>query len=169
MRNPGWRRWLAGGLMMLGGAMALGDLGAPDDPMASAEATLMRWAPRLGIPPAALRRELAAKPLWTRATAESAWRARVRQAHRVRETLRTLAVSVGALVLGFGILLRKPWATPLLATGLLAWTGLYALDLAEAGTPVPWLFAIGQGLNLLFLLGLWAWLRRDDRRVYSLS
>lgn len=156
---------MAGGLMMLGGGMALGDLGAPDDPVATAEATLLRWAPSLGISPAALRRELRAGPLWSRAASESAWRARVRQAHRARETARTLAVSVGALVLGLGILLRKPWASPLLAAGLLVWTGLYVLDLAEAGKPTPWLFAVGQGLNMLFLLGLWAWLRRDDRRV----
>jgi hypothetical protein len=154
--------------MMLGGVMALGDLGAPDNPVAYAEATLMRWAPRLGLSRTALRRELKASPLWSLAASESRWRARTRQAHRGQETARTLAVSAGALALALGILFSKPWASPLLAAGLLVWTGLYALDLVEARRflgQTPWLFAVGQGLNLLFLLGLWAWLRRDDRRV----
>ena len=97
----------------------------------------------------------------------SGWRAQAREAHRLRENLRALSVSAGALAVAWGILRRRRWAGPLLGAGILVWTGLYLMDLAEARRVLgglPWLFAPGQGLNLLFLAGLWAWLRRDDRQ-----
>lgn len=154
--RAGWRRWLAGILLAGGGLGALPDLAAPDDPLAAVEARLPDLALEM----------LQGMPLYPEAALESRWRAATRGAHRWRENLRTLAVSIGAMVLAWGVILRRRWAAPLLAWGLGIWTALYALDLFEAHRllgHLPFLFAWGQGLNLLFLLGLWIWLRRDDR------
>ena len=153
MRNPGWRRALAGGLLALGGLGALADPLAPDDPAAEAERTLARLAGP------GIRDVLQSAPFWPRLARESAWRASVRRAHRGLDALRSLAAGFGALALGWGILAREPWAATLLAAGLLIWSGLYAWDLLEAES-IPFLFAFGQGFNLLCLAGLWVWLKR---------
>ena len=145
--------------MALGGLGTLMDLGAPDDPMREVEALLGRF--RLQPVLARLRQ----MPSYLQALAESRWRAETRRIHGVREGLRTLAVSFGALILAWGILRRKSWAPRLLGVGLLAWTGLYVLDLAEGRRflgGIPRIFASAQALNLLFIAGLWAWLRGDD-------
>lgn len=144
--------------MTLGGLAAPLDLAAPDDPAALQEAFYAQIAVSGGPD---MRPILSRIPVYAEMRLESALRGRVRRAHRVRETLRTLAVSAGALAVAWGIVARRRWAAPLLGTGIAVWTGLYALDLYEAGL-FPWISGIGQGMNLLFLWGLWVWLRRDD-------
>ena len=165
MPTPGWRRWLAGILLALGGLIALGDLAAPDDPLGEFERQLAAACRTTRLDPARVLSNLRAQPLYAQASRESAWRSEVRHQHRNRESLRTAAVSLGALALAWGILSRRRWAAPLLAAGLALWTALYAQDLVEGFRflgALPALFAWGQGLNLLFLAGLWLWLRRDD-------
>ena len=158
----GWRRGLAAGLMLLGGLATPLDLLAPDDPMAALEALYAR----AGVPE--LARTLKAQPSTAHLWEESRWRAATRRTHRKREILRTLVLAAGAVILAVGILRRRRWAAALLGAGLFLWTGLYALDLAEGRRflgHLPVGFAWGQGLNLLFILGLGLWLRRDDRQA----
>lgn len=161
MSGIGWQRGLAALLMALGGLGALGSLAAPPDPIAAMESRLAGLG--LREPLAALRQV----PLYRQIRRESAWRAAARAASPGEDLARTLLVSAGALVLAWGILNHRAWATPLLAAGLLLWTVLYLLDLRSGIRRLgacPWLFAVGQGLNLLFLGGLLHWLHRDDRR-----
>ena len=150
----------------MAGLMAPGDLAAPGDVVASLEADLKAALKEAKLAPEPLHDSLRALPGYTEASLVSAWRAETRKAHRLRESSRTLAASLGALALAFGVLKRKRWAAPLLGAGLLLWTGLYLFDLWDAHRflgVLPWLFAWGQGLNLLCLAGLWLWLRQDDR------
>ena len=159
----GWRRWLAGGILALAGLTAPLDLLAPDDLVASIEADLRQALKEAKLDSRPFLDSFHALPGYAEASRESGWRAETRQSHRLLESARTLAASLGALALAFGILRRRPWAPRLLGAGLLLWTALYAFDLRDGQRflgDLPWLFASGQGLNLLCLSGLWLWLRK---------